>query len=237
MRKPKSVPADDAVAEATRDRVAVWDIPVRVVHWWIVILLVGLITTGLAGNEWLQWHMRFGQAMLALVVFRTIWGFVGSRNARFASFLYQPRDVVRYARTAFRRYQPHSTHNPLGGWMVVLMLGALLVQAATGLFTTDDVLWSGPLAERVRASTSATLSSIHRQFWWVLVALSALHIGAVLTYLVLLKENLIGPMVHGRKRLPEGLGDPADASASTIKAAVLLVACGLATWYLLNVLA
>jgi cytochrome b len=237
VRNRPPLRADDAVSEATRARVAVWDLPVRIVHWWIVVLLAGLVATGLAGNEWLQWHMRFGQAMLALVVFRTLWGFVGSRNARFAAFLYRPKDVARYARTAFRRYQPHSTHNPLGGWMVVLLLGALLLQAVTGLFTTDDILWSGPLAEKVAESTSATLSSIHRRFWWVLVALSALHIGAVLTYLVLLKENLIGPMVHGRKRLPEGIGDPADASASTVKAGLLLVACGVATWYLLNVAA
>jgi cytochrome b len=225
---------DDAVADAERARVAVWDLPVRVVHWWIVALLVALIVTGKLGADWLEWHMRIGQAMLALVVFRILWGFVGSRNARFTSFLYRPVDVARYARSAFRSYEPHATHNPLGGWMVVLLLGALLVQAVTGLFTNDDILWGGPLSEKVTKATSDSVSAIHRQFWWVIVVLSALHIGAVLTYLALLKENLIVPMLTGHKHLPEGVADPADASASTAKAILLLVACGLAVWYLLN---
>src|SRR5690606_3318640 len=107
--------------------VPVWDVAVRVVHWWIVALLIGLIVTGQLGNEWLAWHIRFGQAMLALVIFRVVWGFVGSRNARFSAFLYRPTDVVRYARSvASKAYEPHVSHNPLGGWMVLLLLAALL---------------------------------------------------------------------------------------------------------------
>jgi cytochrome b len=219
---------------AVKSRIAVWDLPVRVVHWWIVVLLVGLIITGKLGADWLVWHMRFGQAMLALVVFRVIWGFVGSRNARFSAFLYGPSHVIRYTRSLFRTHEIHATHNPLGGWMVVLLLAALLAQALMGLFTNDDILWGGPFSERVTKDTSDAISAIHRRFWWVIVVLSSIHIGAVLAYLALLKDNLIIPMVTGHKDLPEGIATPQDAAASTAKATVLLLLCGLAVWFALN---
>ena len=234
MTDPVAVPEPDTLrAGVGRSRVAVWDLPVRAVHWSIVLLLVGLIVTGKLGNEWLLWHMRFGQAMLALVVFRIIWGFVGSRNARFSAFIYRPAAVVRYARSLFGAHEVHATHNPLGGWMVVLLLVALLAQAVMGLFTNDDALWGGPLSERVTKTTSDAISSYHRRFWWVIVVLSSLHIAAVVAYLMLLKDNLIVPMVTGDKHLPAGLATPQDAAASTVKATVLLLLCGAAVWYVL----
>ena len=214
-------------------RVLVWDLPVRFVHWAIVALLVGLIITGKLGADWLIWHMRFGQAMLALVVFRVIWGFVGSRNARFSAFLLSALggSSATHGRCA-GEHEVHATHNPAGGWMVVALLVALLVQATTGLFTNDDILWGGPLVRAGDARKRRTrFSSVHRQFWWVIVALSVLHIGAVLAYLVLLKDNLIVPMFTGYKQLPRELAKPDDAAASTIKAIVLLALCGFAVWY------
>jgi cytochrome b len=218
--------------------VPVWDLPVRVVHWVVVLLLVGLIATGLAGNEWLEWHFRFGQAMLALVAFRVIWGFTGSRNARFAAFVRRPQRVAHYARSIARGAKElHATHNPLGGWMVVALLVALLVQAGTGLFANDDILWEGPLAARVAKDTSDAFSWFHRRFWWLLVALSLIHIGAVLAYFALLKDNLIVPMLTGRKRLPPGAADPAHAAASTTRALVLIALCGILVWYGFNKLA
>ena len=215
-------------------RVRVWDLPVRIVHWAMVVLLVGLVVTGLLGNEWLLWHMRFGQTMLALVVFRVIWGFVGSRNARFAAFLRGPTDIARYARSFAGAHERHATHNPLGGWMVMLLLVALLVQATTGLFTNDDILWGGPLSEKVTKDTSDAVSAFHRKFWWVVAALSAIHVVAVLAYLWLFKDNLIVPMLTGDKDLPAGTATSEGAAASTAKAIVLLALCGVAIWYLLH---
>ena len=96
--------------------VAVWDRAVRVVHWLFVVLLVVLLASGLAGDDWLVWHMRAGYSMLTLVLFRVLWGFCGSRNARFGAFLRGPRAVGRYARSLARRAREmHATHNPLGG--------------------------------------------------------------------------------------------------------------------------
>ena len=217
-----------------RTRVLVWDLPVRFFHWAIVLLLVGLVTTGKLGADWLLWHMRMGYAVIALIAFRILWGFVGSRNARFASFLAGPSRVLRYARSFREGHEVHATHNPAGGWMVVLLLAALLAQATMGLFTNDDILWGGPFSERVSKATSDAISAIHRQFWWVIVALSAVHVAAVLAYLVLKKDDLVTPMFTGYKHLPENVASPAHAAASTSKALVLIALCALAVWYVTN---
>ena len=229
-------PKTDASAstlEATRELatgqpvdVPIWDWPVRVVHWAIVLLLVVLLVTGLAGNEWLEWHMLAGQTVLALVLFRILWGFAGTRHARFASFVRGPGAVIAYARSLLR--PPHAAfagHNPLGGWMVVLLLVALLVQAGLGLFTNDDILYEGPLTRYVSKELSDTLSSLHRRNVWIVVALSSIHIVAALWYLLALRENLIGPMFSGRKRLPPSRsGDAAEPAKS---ATAIALACAL----------
>lgn len=231
-------PPADAAPAAPREPVAVWDWPVRVVHWSMVLLLVLLLITGLRGGDALQWHMRFGQALLALVLFRVLWGFVGSRNARFRAFVRGPRAAARYVRSRVRGTpEIHATHNPIGGWMVIALLVAMLVQIGTGLFTNDDILWDGPLAKHVSKDTSDALASFHRRFAWVVVTLAALHVLAVVAYLAVFRENLARAMVDGMKSLPADLADPSAASASSVKAMVLLAACGLAVWFVLHRLA
>jgi cytochrome b len=217
------------------ERVAVWDLPVRVVHWALVALFVGLVATGLIGNEWLEWHMRLGKALIAVVLFRVLWGFAGSRNARFRTFVRGPRAAASYVRSRFeRRPEIHVTHNPLGGWMAILLLVAMLAQAGTGLFANDEVLYEGPLASHVTQALSNALSSIHRRLWWAVAGMAALHVLAVLAYLVVLGENLIAPMVVGAKDLPAGAGRPEDSIASTARAVGLAVASFAAVFGLLS---
>lgn len=218
-----------------RIRVAVWDWPVRVVHWSMALLLVALVATGLRGGDALEWHMRFGQVLLALVLFRILWGFVGSRNARFRTFVRGSRAAASYVRSRVRRApEVHATHNPIGGWMVIALLGALLVQAGTGLVTNDDILWDGPLVKHVAKDTSDALSSFHRRFAWVVVTLAVLHVLAVIAYLVVFRDNLAKAMVNGLKSLPADLADPSAASASSLRAMALLAACGVAVWFVLH---
>lgn len=215
--------------------VAVWDAPVRIVHWLLVLLLVALLTTGLLGNDWLVWHMRAGYAMLSLVLFRILWGLLGSHNARFAAFVRGPRAVGRYARSLLgATHEIHATHNPPGGWMVIALLAALLLQCSLGLFTNDDILYEGPLARHVTKDLSDTLSSLHRRWWWVIVALATLHIGAVAGYYVMLRDNLVQPMFTGIKRLPRSIADAANAAASMPRALVLLAACAAGVWWLVT---
>jgi cytochrome b len=215
--------------------VAVWDWPVRAVHWSIVLLVAALITTGLIGNEMLVWHMRCGATLLALVLFRILWGFVGSGNARFASFVRGPGAVVAYVRSIVRPpHEVHATHNPIGGWMVIALLLALLFQASTGLFTNDDILNDGPLVKLISKDLSDSISSLHRRGWWIVAGLAAVHILAVVSYFFVLDENLIYPMVSGEKVLPVRVADPAAAVASTTKAVVLLALCGAVVWWVVN---
>jgi cytochrome b len=208
---------------AAVERVIVWDGAVRVTHWVLVALLVALLVTGRVGGAWLEWHMRFGQVLLAVVVFRVLWGFAGSRNARFVTFVRGPRAVASYVRSRLARTpEIHVSHNPAGGWMVIALLLALAVQAGAGLFANDGELWEGPLAQQVAQETSNALAWFHRRFWWVVLALAVVHVAAVLAYLVVLRENLIVAMIRGAKALPAGVARPEDGLASTPRVLAVL---------------
>jgi cytochrome b len=213
--------------------VAVWDWPVRVVHWTIAALVGTLLVTGLTGGSAIMaWHMRAGEALLALVVFRILWGFAGSRNARFASFVRGPRAVLGHFRALARSPGPaHATHNPAGGWMVVALLLAMLVQCGLGLFTRNETTIEGPLVRLITEDLSDTLSKLHRRGWWLVGGLAAVHVVAVLVLRFARDENLINSMVSGRKFLPTAAANPGGAAASTARALVLLALCALAVWW------
>ena len=215
--------------------VRVWDWPVRIVHWAMVLLLIALLTTAWIGGDAMTWHMRAGESMLTLVLFRVIWGFAGSRYARFTSFVRGPRAVITYARSILAPpHELHVGHNPLGGWMVIALLLALLFQTGTGLFTNDDVLTDGPLVRLITKDLSDTLSSFHRRNAWIVGILACAHIGAVMFYLVALKENLIKPMLHGAKTLPAVRASMAGDDPGSVKAVVLLALCAGVVWFIVN---
>jgi cytochrome b len=219
--------------------VRVWDWPVRLVHWAMVLLLIALLTTAKIGGDAMVWHMRAGEAMLTLVAFRIIWGFAGSPYARFSSFVRGPRAVISYARSIFAPpHEVHAGHNPLGGWMVIALLLALLFQTGTGLFTNDDVLTDGPLVRLISKDLSDAISSLHRKNAWVVGGLALAHIGAVLFYLIALKENLISPMLHGAKALPathaRNRPDGGAGAGSVTKAMIWFAACAAAVAWLVT---
>jgi len=231
---PIEVATASQAAGSTSKRV--WDGPVRLTHWAMVLLLIALIATALIGGDAMDWHMRAGEAMLALVVFRIVWGFVGSPYARFSSFVRGPAQVAAYARSIVRPpRQFHIGHNPLGGWMVILLLLALLVQAGTGLFSNDDILTDGPLVRFITKDLSDAISSIHRKNAWIVVTLACFHIAAVLFYLLALRENLIRPMIAGSKDVPSAYVSAAhDGRSRSALAAVLFAACACAVWFLVT---
>lgn len=234
VTQEKTTKASASLATAAdRVPVRVWDWPVRVVHWAIVALVVVSVTTGLVGGNAMEWHLRSGFAILALVLFRILWGFLGSHHARFASFVRGPAAVIAYARSLL---QPppavHTGHNPLGGWFVVLLLTALLTQAATGLFANDDIAAEGPLAKRISDDLSDRFTSLHVIGAWVVVGLASVHIGAAFFYLVVFKENLILPMVTGVKRVPQRIVEVATRPLTSARAVALLGICTYAVWML-----
>jgi len=202
--------------------VVVWDLPVRVFHWLLVLLVVISFTTGKLGGNWLTWHFRSGYMILALVLFRIVWGLVGSRTARFSDFMRGPGHIYNYARSLFSGASMfHGGHNPLGGLMVVLMLALLLLQATTGLFVDDDAGTRAPLADKVPDAVVGLLTTVHRININVILGCVALHICAALFYLLVKKDNLIKPMVTGRKVAPDDYVDPA---MSGLLPAVLVLA-------------
>jgi cytochrome b len=182
----------------------VWDLPTRLFHWTLAVLVVLLYATGEYGLLDMTWHFWLGYAVLALLIFRVLWGIFGSQTSRFDDFVRGPFDVAAYARSMFStNKQPSIGHNPLGGWSVLALLLCVLVQAVTGLFATDEIDTDGPLVARVSTHTVKLMTRVHHWNENVLLALVGLHIGAVLLYLLLKDENLIAPMISGRKRLSQ----------------------------------
>jgi cytochrome b len=133
-------------------------------------------------------------------VFRLVWGVIGTRHARFAGFLSGPVSVVRYARSLVDGTHAESPgHNPMGGWMVVIMLALVGAQVLTGLFSDDDIIWAGPWAGAVDRPLVKALTGWHHTNFNLILAAIAAHIAAIATYQLALRTNLIGPMMTGRK--------------------------------------
>jgi len=216
-----------------RQPVLVWDVAVRVFHWMLVLLL-GFSWLS-AEMDWMDWHFYSGYAALTLILFRILWGFVGSTHARFGDFLYGPSAIIAYLRTLpSRTAAKFAGHNPLGGISVVLILLCVLVQAGTGLFANDDILYEGPLYKHVSKDLSDWLTTIHKYNFDVLLVLASVHVAAVLYYLFWKSENLIKPMFTGRKQLPQGVV-PAHVQVRSLGlAATLLAVCAAMVWFLVN---
>lgn len=191
----------------------VWDAFVRCFHWSLVTLFVLSVASGKVGGEWIVWHMRSGYAILALVVFRLIWGFVGGEYARYTSFLTGPIRGFKFAKGLLGKTHQHVIgHNPVGGWMVVVLLVLLGVQAGLGLFSNDEIATTGPLARYVSDETSITLMSRHRIIGDLLLILVGVHIAAVLFHVFVKKEGIVRAMFTGRKSLPPALANEALAA-------------------------
>jgi cytochrome b len=212
--------------------IPVWDLPTRLFHWLLVVMVAVSFTTGSIGGNAMQYHEWSGFAILILLTFRITWGFVGSRTSRFRDFVQGPAAVWRYATALVRgKSKRYLGHNPLGGWSVLAMLLALFVQAATGLFANDDIITEGPLFLWVSKPVSDWLSGIHRLNRVLIMALVATHLAAVLFYLVIKRENLIQPMLTGIKY--RSSGETAPPAASIGLAAVVAAAAGVLLYLLI----
>ncbi len=214
--------------------VKVWDLPTRLFHWTLAGLMIAQWWTAETSGT-MDYHVWGGYTVLALVLFRLIWGFVGSETARFGDFVRGPGAALAYVRALLRGETPlYLGHNPMGGWSIVLMLALLLVQAGTGLFANDDILIEGPLYPWVSKGTSDWLSSVHRFNFNLLLAVIAIHVAAVLFYLLVKRENLIHPMLSGRKHVLPELAGSTPRLVSPWRALAALVVVGLSVWLLVR---
>lgn len=201
----------------------IWDLPVRLFHW----TLAGLIgfSWWSAKNDHQDWHIWSGLAVLTLLIFRMLWGFVGSSTARFSRFVRGPSSVFDYLRGNWRGIG----HTPLGALSVVAMLGAIAVQVALGLVSEDeDGLYSGPLASWLSPDASERAADLHEDFFNVLLVLIALHVVAILFYR-LRGKHLVMPMITGRGDAEPGL-EPMRRGKWWVALICLAVALGFTRW-------
>ncbi|UEM23317.1 cytochrome b/b6 domain-containing protein [Skermanella mucosa] len=201
---------------------AVWDLPVRLFHW----LLVAAVGVSWASGElgWMRIHFVTGYFILTLLLFRVAWGFVGSKSARFSDFLKGPAaafEHLRELRSSGKHAHPVLGHNPLGGWMVAALLLILAVQVGSGLFTSDDILVDGPLVAHAGSAVVKLLSTVHRLAFNLILAMVAVHIVVIVAYLLLRGENLVRPMLTGRKIVPGGITVEPPRQAGLLPAALI----------------
>lgn len=206
-----------------------WDGPTRIVHWALVVLL---------GFSWwsaetgaLMWHRWSGYAIIGLVIFRLLWGFVGSSTARFSAFIRGPAATLGYLRTLKLREGGAATpgHNPLGAWSVVAILALLAVQAMTGLYAVDiDAFEGGPLSDRVDFDLGRRIAGWHELSFTVLQVLVALHLAAIVFYAVYKRQDLVLPMITGRGKF---LIDPGVTYAPLWRALLAAALAAALAWW------
>jgi cytochrome b len=221
-----------AAASDTPVRTRIWDLPTRVFHWALSVAIIGLIATGLGGI--MEWHFRLGYAVLALLLFRLLWGFVGGRWSRFASFFYGPGSVVAYLRG--RAHPDHVIgHTPLGALSVFAVLAVLAVQVGTGLVADDEVSAAGPLTRFVSGNVVSLATGWHKaQGKTIVIALVSLHVLAVLFYVLVKRHRLVRPMVSGDKLIGASGNQVApsrdDAASRGLALGLFAVCAGAAYW-------
>ena len=205
--------------------VRVWDLPVRVFHWTLTLAIVGLVVTGKVGGNAMEWHFRFGYAVFALLLWRVLWGFSGSRWARFASFPLRPSALARQMRGAPRAGDRFDVgHSPSGALSVVALLAALSAQVTAGLLSWDDIVQiGGPLNRYVSDAAASRALWFHKAVGqWLVIGLVLLHISAVLFYLLARRLDLVRPMWHGDKPLADASLAATDNAAMRWRALALM---------------
>lgn len=207
-------------------RIKVWDWPTRLFHWLLVVLIAAAWWTG--EEEDLTWHYRIGLAVLMLVLFRLIWGVIGGSTARFARFVRGPRAIAAYLRGTS---PPAVGHNPLGALSVLALLGLVSLVVALGLFATDDDgLDPGPLSHLVSYEAAEQAQELHETAFDLLLVMVAVHVAAILYYLLFKRDNLVGPMLTGSRDGPEG-AEPL-LPAPPWRTVFAIVAATLGAWWI-----
>lgn len=215
-----------------QQRLRVWDLPTRLFHWSLAGSVIALIVTAKTGA--MDWHFRLGYFVLALLMFRVLWGFVGGRWSRFSAFIYSPASLLAHLRG--RAAPLHGIgHSPLGALSVFALLAALVVQVLSGLMSDDAISFTGPLATVVPGAWSSLATDWHKDAGqWVVIALLVLHVAALLVYVLFKRQTLVRPMLHGDKTVPSQLQAPMsrDDARTRLLALVLFGLCAAAARWL-----
>lgn len=215
------------MTEPAQAPIRVWDLPTRLFHWTLAATVVGSVVSAKIGGNAMVWHFRLGFLVLTLIAFRLLWGVLGGRWSRFASFIYAPGTVLRYLRGQAQPGEHLDVgHNPLGSFSVFALLGFLALQVATGLVADDEIANLGPLNRFVSSATASQATSWHKEYGsWVLITLVVMHVLAILYHLFRKRQNLIRPMLLGDKHLPSTTPASTDALPQRFLALLLVLLC------------
>ncbi len=218
---------EPAATVPTRGLIRLWDLPLRVFHWSLVVAVTTAIVTGEIGGEWMPVHAKAGLTVVGLVVFRIVWGLVGSTHARFLNFVPTWSKLHAYLKGQWRGVG----HNPLGALSVLALLGLLAAQVTTGLFSSDDISFNGPWFNAIDEALASRMGGLHKQFANILWWLMGLHVVAIVFYLLFKRENLVKPMVTGWKEVDaEAAQGPAN-QGSVIALCVSVLAALAAVYF------
>ncbi len=211
--------------------VRIWDLPTRLFHWALATSVVALVVTAKVGGNAMVWHLRLGYVVLALLIFRLVWGMVGGRWSRFGAFLYSPVRLVRYLRGPGHP-EDSVGHSPLGALSVFALLAVLTAQVGTGLLSDDEIAFQGPLTRFVSNAVVGQATGYHKEIGQYLVlGLVGLHVLAIGFYVLVRKHQLVAPMLHGDKELPQPVAPSRDDLASRATAVIALgIGAGVAWW-------
>jgi len=210
----------------------IWDLPLRVFHWLFVLTIAGAWYTS-EHSDFIDYHMMLGYFALGLLVFRISWGLVGPKHARFSQFLPSPNTLIEYLQSIKHKKKFHSPgHNPLGSFMVVLMIVLITLQAVSGLFINDDIFSSGPYYGSIASSTEKVMKFLHHNVFDFMIISIALHLLAIAYYWLIKKENLILPMITGKKNADVVNEGDAIVSSRIPLAIVIVIASILFVYWL-----
>lgn len=181
--------------------IKVWDLPTRIFHWLLAIVFVFMIISG-EQDSLMEWHFYGGYLLAGLVVFRIIWGVLGTKYSKFKSFATSPNSVFSYLKSIFTKQHKHYVgHTPAGGYMIFVLLGLISIQILTGTATTDDIIWEGPFYSVLSSDITTLAGQVHHLLQNALQVIVGIHVLAIIYYKLILKESLAPAMLHGKKQI------------------------------------
>ncbi len=184
-------------------KVRVWDLGLRLFHWFLVLgILNQFLTMEFGEGSYTEWHFRVGFCILGLLIYRIIWGFIGSESVQFSTFLYSPSNITSYLKSLpSTTYHQYLGHNPVGGLSAILLLLVCAAMAVSGLFISDDILWEAPFYNAVSNDISDLMYTIHHWGEKALIGIVAMHVAAIVFYRWRKKAKLTTSMVTGNMQL------------------------------------
>lgn len=211
----------------------VWDLPVRMFHWLLVLCLFAQWLTAEILENAIDWHFYIGYFTLGLIIFRLIWGLVGTQYAKFSSFIAGPKAIWQYFISLISKQHTAAIgHNPLGGLLLPAVLILVGLQAISGLFTSDDIVSAGPYYDSASSQIQKWMGWLHHNIFDLLLGLIALHLLAIAWYRLALKNDLVSPMITGKKVVEES---KAIRHSKLFRALVIAIAVGIFVYWLVEV--